>query len=890
MAPVSADDVMGIRVIIIPAVFSAFAIVAVTGRIWARHIRKTDLQLNDHLAVIALVFTLGLNATVMTGAISGGVGQHMPSLTLSEGLILGKTFLAAGVLWASAIAFVKLSLLNFYLKNSKKISLMFIFGLGALVCIISILRIVAIENLDPLDMSYTSAADGIYSSLGRQSLGIVAACLPIMQPVFAKMSNITTTVLSRVKGSGQRSLRASSKPLPDHDERPLNKRKAEDRMYPLSNYAETKNEIEGDCRRSDPEAAMSKYEREPGSHGRMIKKTSEFTFVWKAMFLSTARLANSYDYVIVGGGTSGLTVANRLSENPGLQILVLEAGYDHLDDPRVTIPALCMQTHGSDLDWQFVTTPQKELKDRKIRHPQGRLLGGSSGINNQSFICPSSSAIDAWAELGNDGWEWANMEPYYRKFYTLNVPDTETCRHLGLDYITDTDKEAGGPVQVSYIGSSQDPLSKAWVDTFKGLKHGLTGNPYSCKSMGGYANAATVDPSSKTRSYAVTAYYAPVAQRIGLFVLTGAEVERIDFIEGNGDKVANAVVFTCEGKSWTVGVQKEVIVAAGTFQSPKILELSGIGNPTMLQSLDIKVVVGNENVGENLQDHLLTGISFEVNEGVMTGDSLMRQDPEAIAAATDLFQSHKAGPLTVGGVASHAFMPTGTPDPGPKMGSELLELLQQHPVDPKYEHQHKTIRKMLEAQAEGTGALFMFLAQTNLHNDESAKDYLQNLQAGNFISLGACQTYVFSSGSSHLVSSDSSDPPKIDPRYLSHPLDLELLARHVQFLERLARSPPLSDYIKPNGKRNHPTAYVEDLDAAKEYVRTTAFSSYHPAGTCAMLPRNKGGVVNNRLVVYGTKNVRVVDASIMPLIPRSNLQSTVYAVAERAADLIKADT
>lgn len=141
---------------------------------------------------------------------------------------------------------------------------------------------------------------------------------------------------------------------------------------------------------------------------------------------------------------------------------------------------------------------------------------------------------------------------------------------------------------------------------------------------------------------------------------------------------------------------------------------------------------------------------------------------------------------------------------------------------------------------------------------------------------------------SHIVSDKSSDAPIIDPQYLSHPSDLELLARHVQFLERLARSPPLSDYIKPNGKRNHSTAHVEDLAAAKDYVRTTAMSTYHHAGTGAMLPRNEGGVVDHRLIVYATENVRVVDASIMPLIPRSNLQSTVYAVAERAADLIKA--
>ena len=482
------------------------------------------------------------------------------------------------------------------------------------------------------------------------------------------------------------------------------------------------------------------------------------------------------------------------------------------------------------------------------------------------------------------------MEPYYRKFYTLNVPDEATSQHLGLDYITDEDRAARGPIQVSYTGVSQDPLSKAWIDTFKGMKHSHAGNPFSCASSGGYSNAATVDPSSKTRSYAATAFYAPVSQRTNLSVMTDAQVDRIEFAEGDGDKIANAVYFNREGKSFRVGVRKEVILAAGTFQSPKILELSGIGNPQILTPLNIPVVLDNKNVGENLQDHLMTGVSFEVNDGVITGDSLMRQEPEAIAAATDLYQNHKAGPLTVGGIASHAFMPFPSSSPDSDIRAELQNLPQLYPPDAKYKHQHDGVRNVLQAPDEATGALLMFLAQTNLHNDETAKNYLQDLQPGSFISLGAFQTSVFSRGTSHIVSNKYSDPPKIDPRYLSHPLDLEIFARHVQFLERLARSSPLSTFIKPDGKRNHSTAYVEDLAAAKDYVRTTALSCYHPCGTCAMLPRDKGGVVDNRLIVYGTKNVRVVDASIMPLIPRSNLQSTVYAVAERAADLIKGFT
>ena len=499
------------------------------------------------------------------------------------------------------------------------------------------------------------------------------------------------------------------------------------------------------------------------------------------------------------------------------------------------------------------------------------------------------ACIDAWAGLGNEGWTWAVMEPYYRKFYTLNVPDEVTSQHLGLDYITETDKVARGPIQVSYTGVVENPLSKAWVDTFEGMKHGMAGNPYSCTSSGGYSNAATVDPSSKTRSYAATAYYAPISHRTNLSVMTNAEVEKIDFTAKDGKQIANAVYFTREGRSSRVGVRKEVILAAGTFQSPKILELSGIGNPRILTPLDIPVVIDNKNVGENLQDHLMTAISFEANDGVMTGDSLMRQEPEATAAATDMYQNHQAGPLTVGGIASHAFMPLPGYNADSDVSAELQGLLQQYPPDAEAKLQHDAICKILRTPDEATGALFLFPAQTNLHNDETARHYLQDLQPGSFVSLGALQAPVFSRGTSHVVSNRCSDAPEIDPRYLSHPLDLEILARHVRFLERLARSAPLTEYVRPDGRRNHSTAHVDDLAAARDYVRTTALSCYHPVGTCAMLPRNEGGVVDSRLVVYGTKNVRVVDASVMPLIPRSNLQSTVYAVAERAADLIKAD-
>ena len=184
----------------------------------------------------------------------------------------------------------------------------------------------------------------------------------------------------------------------------------------------------------------------------------------------------------------------------------------------------------------------------------------------------------------------------------------------------------------------------------------------------------------------------------------------------------------------------------------------------------------------------------------------------------------------------------------------------------------------------------VFLSQVNLH--EAGKSFVgSQFLPGNFVSLGCLQSHPFSRGSAHITSADADAPPRIDPRYLSHPADLEILARHVRALDtQLRTAAPLAALLKPDGRRNHPDAFKvggSDLEGAKKYVRDTAVTAYHSCGTAAMLPRDKGGVVDPQLVVYGTENLRVVDASIFPLIPRGNILSSVYAVAERAADIIK---
>ncbi|KLJ13712.1 hypothetical protein EMPG_09378 [Blastomyces silverae] len=606
--------------------------------------------------------------------------------------------------------------------------------------------------------------------------------------------------------------------------------------------------------------------------------------------MSTTRVPAAADYVIVGGGTAGLVLAARLSEDPGTSVVVLEAGTSHLEDPRVNIPALWTTLFGTDADWAFATVPQPTLAGRTIRAAQGKMLGGSSAINGQAFVSASKAVIDAWSNLGNEGWTWENLQPYYRKSYTLNLPDEETREHLGLKWVDPSVHGSSGPIQVSFPGQVQNPLVKAWVDMSKNIGYEATADPYSGASVGGFSSLATVDPQTKTRSYAGNTYGIAAMQRPGVRVVTDAFVKKV-LLEGTKPNIrATGVEVDVKGQLITINANKEVIITAGALNTPKLLELSGIGSKEILQKYNIPVVIHNPNVGENLQDHLMSGISFEVIDGIVTGDPLLRQEPEAIQSAMQIYTEHKAGPMTIGGVQSSALMPilefTGAD--GQKAQKRFFDRFQS--TEPATSFQ-SVIRGILETHKEATCDMFMFLAQANLHETNASSFVGSQLLPGNYLSLGVMQSTPFSRGHVHISSAIPNDKQTIDPRYFSHPLDIEILARNLLELERLHQNEALAKYLKmPDGRRNHPDAFLTDLESAKNYLRDTVTTSYHFAGTAAMLPEDKGGVVSETLVVHGTVNLRVCDASIFPIIPPANLMATVYAVAERAADIIKADS
>ncbi|RAQ76969.1 glucose-methanol-choline (gmc) oxidoreductase [Aspergillus flavus] len=590
----------------------------------------------------------------------------------------------------------------------------------------------------------------------------------------------------------------------------------------------------------------------------------------------------AYDFVVIGGGTAGLVIASRLSEDPSISVLVLEAGADLTADPRVNIPIFYAALLGSDADWKFQSSPQPGLDGRVLGLNQGKALGGSSSLNAHLFVPPFKGAVDAWEELGNLGWNWSKLKDYFSKVYSSPTVAQDAKENLAIEDWPGLN-EAKGPIQTSF-GNKTHPIRRAWAELFRSSEQHNAGDPFIHSSVGSFSCLASIDSEGK-RSNSASAYYKPAESRQNLHVLTNSFVERVLFDESKPPR-AIGVQYNLDGVSKTVQAKSEVILAAGAFQSPKILQLSGVGRAELLEQHGIDIVMDLPGVGQNLQDHMILYTAFQAKPELETKDSLVRQEPEAISQAMQEYAATQSGPLASLGVHTYAYLPLPEPD-----RSALQTLFtndapesSQHGATQAYYDIAKTT--VLDPK-QPSAAYLSALGQTNYPKD--LKDgTIPAASLGKFVTLGVMLSQPLSRGSVHITCNNPEKPPIIDPGYLSNPLDLEVMARHMLRIKELAESPQLGELLEQPLKFRDPDAdFQGDLDAARKYARDNLVSMWHFAGTCSMLPREKDGVVDSHLKVYGVEGLRVVDASAIPLISTANLQATVYAFAERAADLIK---
>lgn len=470
--------------------------------------------------------------------------------------------------------------------------------------------------------------------------------------------------------------------------------------------------------------------------------------------------------------------------------------------------------------------------------------------------------IDAWETIGNEGWNWDNLFPYYKKSMALQVP-TVAESGAGITYNV-SDNGLTGPLLVGWKGdtaldSIHETLNETYAnlnipwleDVNGGLMHGYNRFP------------STVDSVNNVREDAGRAYYLPVMNRTNLHLFTNTTAQRIVWSSQNssdGLPVASGVEVLAAGSStpYTISASREVILSAGALVSPLLLELSGVGNPDILSSFNISVVVDLPTVGENLQDQTNAAIKFETANSTSYSGS---GDYVTYPIISEVFGSETANlsATILAALPSYAEIVSAASGNVTK-AEDLLQLFQyQHNLIFSDTHPVPIAEILVEPSGTAYDAEFWTLLP-------------------------------FSRGSVHINSAKAGEAALINPNYFMLDFDVTSLTGTTRFIREIFGTQPFAATV---GSETSPGLDVVPADATQaewfDWIQTAYRSNFHPVATTAMMPREIGGVVDNSLKVYGTQNVRVVDASVLPFQVCGHLTSTLYAVAERAADIIKGD-
>ena len=531
-----------------------------------------------------------------------------------------------------------------------------------------------------------------------------------------------------------------------------------------------------------------------------------------------------YDYIIIGAGSAGCVLANRLSKNSKKTVLLLEAGGPDTN-MNIHIPGAYLKIHKSKYDWGFWSEEQVNVLQRKIYLPRGKTLGGSSSTNAMAYVRGNPADYDHWAELGNLGWSFNELLPYFKR----------SEKHEQIDSMDSGYHSSSGELGVTIPNRFKTPYVDGFIEACTAI--GIPKNlDYNGKMQEGASLVQSTIKDGKRVSGA-GAFLKPILERQNLTTITDARVDKIIF-EG---KKAIGVQYKKGGKTIKVNAQNEIILSAGTFKSPQILMLSGIGERSELIKHGIDCIHELKGVGKNLQDHLFYPIcaKSKTQEGINHYISPIKQ----IKAAWSYFV-HKKGVFCSSPLEGMAFFDLD------QKGGKVNFQLHFSPICIGNEYGYDAYNLYDYPRVDGFTIL-----PTLLHPK--------------------------SRGTVSLYSSNPAEPPIIQPNFLKEKEDLDQLVKGGKLVFKIMEEEVMKNHIKANGL---PLNRTSD-ELLINHIKKTLETVYHPVGTCKM-GNDLMSVVDPELKVHGIKNLRVVDASIMPKITSGNTNAPVYMIAEKAADMV----
>jgi choline dehydrogenase len=526
----------------------------------------------------------------------------------------------------------------------------------------------------------------------------------------------------------------------------------------------------------------------------------------------------AFDFIVAGGGTAGCVLANRLSADGRNSVLLLEAG-PRDSYPWIHVPIGYAKTMFHPVyNWRFKTEPVPGMNGREIYWPSGRTLGGSSAINGLIYIRGHRDDYDHWSALGNPGWSYGEVLPYFRKLEHNVRGESEwhgaegplwvsdiVAKHELVEALIAAGSELGIPPNDDFNGPTQEGSGYYQLTTRRGFR---------CSTAVGYLRPARGRPNLAVETDA----------RATRIVHDGHRASGVAYVQGVEERTATA--------------RREVIVAAGSLQSPQLLQLSGIGPPAVLQPLGIPVTRALDGVGENLQDHLQVRVIFRCTKPITTNDTLKSWWRTMAMGARYVLT--RTGPMAVGINQGGMFARTD-----PSLGRPDVQF--------------------------HLATLSSDMAGSPVHTFSG-------------FTLSVCQLRPESRGVIRVTTPDPLAAPAMQPNYLATPHDRATIVAGIKLARRLAATRALSPYVA--GEYLPGAAAVNDDDVL-EFARNKGATIFHPAGTCKMGPASDPmSVVDSELRVHGIGSLRVVDCSVMPTIVSGNTNAPVIMIAEKAAEMI----